>query len=524
MSNYVYFPNDRNVGVDFARTLQREAGWTPSIWLGHPRVEREAKEHFPVCKVYDYWRTNLGLVAADPTHDRYDTCPPPSLLRPDALRALRMQACRMMDRQDVRGRFRLIDREAIFARLLVHFYNELVTVRPAALIASETPHFAAHFIIFTLCKALEIPTFFFQAVPLARACFLKADVGKEPIEINSTLRNGIAHAKEDVRRYCASIGNMSHASSSTERLEPSYMQSQRLRHMKLQGAGYLIREVKSLLTAARDAYADPRPKSYGVLDQNHLLDLDASGDSRPRLRHTIKSTTHAYSVSREASRLQRSLISEHTVNSSVMKGLGDYVYFPLHYEPERTTNPEAGPHYDQLSTLIELRALMSDHDRLVVKEHPSQHYRSMRGHLGRSALVYKLIRQLPNTYLVPTQMDQSTLLKRARLVVTLTGTAALEAALLGTNAAVLGDSWFGGCPGVAQLDNSIDVLTSKSDSKATVEDIADYLTTLIDVFAIPARVTRRADLDDMTARGHLDDQMILAQHVLPVLDGLRAAS
>ena len=54
----------------------------------------------------------------------------------------------------------------------------------------------------------------------------------------------------------------------------------------------------------------------------------------------------------------------------------DYVYFPLHYEPERTTNPDGGIFHDQFIALCNLRKLVPENIKILIKEHQSQFFLS----------------------------------------------------------------------------------------------------------------------------------------------------
>ena len=49
-----------------------------------------------------------------------------------------------------------------------------------------------------------------------------------------------------------------------------------------------------------------------------------------------------------------------------------YVYFPLHFEPERTTNPDGKEFQDQFIALTKLRQIIPEDIDIVVKEHPTQ--------------------------------------------------------------------------------------------------------------------------------------------------------
>ncbi len=71
-----------------------------------------------------------------------------------------------------------------------------------------------------------------------------------------------------------------------------------------------------------------------------------------------------------------------------------YVYFPLHYEPERTTNPDGGIFHDQFLTIVFLRKMIPDNIDIIIKEHPSQFFHRDKGQEDVVHLIYKLFKKL----------------------------------------------------------------------------------------------------------------------------------
>ena len=123
----------------------------------------------------------------------------------------------------------------------------------------------------------------------------------------------------------------------------------------------------------------------------------------------------------------------------------EFVYFPLHYEPERTTNPDGGFH-DQFIAISKLRGFVPSEIDIIIKEHPSQTYQSMRGSRGRSPLFYNLIKNIKGVKLIDVKHDSLDLIKRSLFTVTITGSVAIEASILGKKSLVFGKPWYKGCP------------------------------------------------------------------------------
>jgi hypothetical protein len=74
------------------------------------------------------------------------------------------------------------------------------------------------------------------------------------------------------------------------------------------------------------------------------------------------------------------------------------------------------------------------------------------GHKGRTQLSYRVIANLPNVRLVDLSVPSPSLVEHSEFVATISGTAALEAALIGNKGVVFGRPWFARLPGVSVFD------------------------------------------------------------------------
>lgn len=98
-----------------------------------------------------------------------------------------------------------------------------------------------------------------------------------------------------------------------------------------------------------------------------------------------------------------------------------YVYFPLHYQPECTSNPQGGGIYYQQMIPVRLLAESLPEDVFVfVKEHPAQQYGA------REKGFYDELCSIPNVVLVKPETDTYELIKHSIAVSTLIGTAGWE--------------------------------------------------------------------------------------------------
>jgi Capsule polysaccharide biosynthesis protein len=110
---------------------------------------------------------------------------------------------------------------------------------------------------------------------------------------------------------------------------------------------------------------------------------------------------------------------------------GKFIYYPLQYTPESSINVPAPYFVDQLRVIDALRFAMPNDCTLVVKEHPA--CLEM-----RKPWFMRYVRTLPGVVVVNIGIPSIDLIKLAALTATVTGTAALEAFILGRPAIALG--------------------------------------------------------------------------------------
>ncbi len=152
-----------------------------------------------------------------------------------------------------------------------------------------------------------------------------------------------------------------------------------------------------------------------------------------------------------------------------------YVVYFLHVEPEITVEGMAFDYQNQVNTLRNILASLPADMELVVKEHsPMLGYRPL--------AVYNQLVHTPGITIADVREDSHTLITNAAVVVTLTGTVAMEAVLYGVPAIVLGSIYFDSFNGIykPQSLQGLRDLLSRPDtlSGATEEDALRMLASL----------------------------------------------
>jgi hypothetical protein len=169
-----------------------------------------------------------------------------------------------------------------------------------------------------------------------------------------------------------------------------------------------------------------------------------------------------------------------------------YIYLSLHKQPERSTTPSGGVFEDQLLVAEILSASLPQGWRLLVKEHPSQFWqkRAAKDASFRDETYYRRLMSLPNTELVSLDCESSDLIKSARIVASVTGTAGWEALLQHKPCFVFGKAWYCGCrvsfriSSVEQCKSALSEATALSEyevERAVLEFLLHYADRILPV-------------------------------------------
>ena len=442
---------------DFAKSLHEEGVATPVLWLGDDRHYDNAKLLFGsgVVKMLDFVHrpAELNQVQYNGEHasffeskdyiDTKDIC------------------LKMMDRLDLNGVFSRIDREVYFHNLLIWSLKFFETEKPDAVLAIEKPHSHAQYLIFSVARYLGLPTAYFKDCALMPVNFLVLSNGeflKNSLRIEEAI---LQKFRSKLELYVATISSLS---SNKQSYSPHYMVAQR-KNLRAWNRlnNFVRRELKILL---RNWASDLKLLFSGYEAVNPFK---FTFPRRVYIRYKRK----------------KSLKAAHSVASSLSVLPDKYVYFPLHFEPERTTNPDGGHFHDQFKVLSCLRSFIPPDYTILVKEHPSQFIFAEKGSRGRSPMFYKLISNIQGAKLVSSSADSVSLIRNSSFVCTITGSVALEAALMGKMAIVFGEPWYGNCPNTYNWKNLNTFEEFIDNSIKQPNEIKKHLLSLVEKYGLP---------------------------------------
>lgn len=151
--------------------------------------------------------------------------------------------------------------------------------------------------------------------------------------------------------------------------------------------------------------------------------------------------------------------------------VGEGIYFYLHHQPEVALEDCRQDWYNQISKVEELRMHLPLNTPLYVKESPSMFYR-------RSLEDYQRLHRLPNTFLVDNNSSTASVLKKAKLIITVSGTIALESVSNGVPVIMFHNTWFSECPGIKVYSSISEIKDINNIDKFNKKDSKNYLINL----------------------------------------------
>jgi len=155
-----------------------------------------------------------------------------------------------------------------------------------------------------------------------------------------------------------------------------------------------------------------------------------------------------------------------------------YIYFPWSFQPERTTDPEAGKFSDLEFCVHYLMAELPREFTLVIKEHPRQFDTAavdLRKMHARHSQLYKRISQIERVVIADINLDSERLVRESAACVTTTGSIGVEVLEMGKSIGCFGTPWYAGLNGCYRIDTKRNLkiffkcIQSKSNKVLTTE-------------------------------------------------------
>ena len=137
-----------------------------------------------------------------------------------------------------------------------------------------------------------------------------------------------------------------------------------------------------------------------------------------------------------------------------------YIYFALHFQPERSTQPEGSFFENQLLAIRLLQSNLPKGCMIYVKEHPRQFDNDapdLRKVHARVPEFYTQINKLLNVKLINIDFNSDQLINNAMIVATITGSTGWQALKKGKPIFIFGYPWYSSCFGTYVIRSSSDI-------------------------------------------------------------------
>lgn len=438
--------------VDLILQLNQRYDWTPVMWVGNQtQATEEMVKLFPNSLVYSH---EDALCARPPTSDDLELT---ETLSEERLRYIsRHEAIfyEMMNRWCVApDRITYEDRRHYFLKICKIWYNILLKLDADLVVCPTSPHrlydYAAYFVARHLgVKFLFLDDIFdlwigedgqrkyvsFVADNLEdRTVRLKEEFQNQPTTEPS--EGGRRHLELSRRDYKEAMPSYYLSKVVAEsRPKPLWRRTYDKLPLEVKGRAHLIRNA-----------INGQGKKIGKLS---FPASDKSDNESPVLgRYSQALKRHSKTVravKRAEEWYQRSV--------EVPDYSKPYVYLAPHFQPERTTTPDAGL-YQHTELIVEtLAAALPAGWRIYYKEHPSNFRRPIRLDNVRNVAYYETLRHLaPQIVFVDVATDPFLLIDNAKAVATARGTSGWQAITRDKPALVFGDAWYSHCPGAFRI-------------------------------------------------------------------------
>ena len=449
-----------------ARKLFDSFGMRPVYWICSREYKIEIETTFPGLVYHETTDANRGIFP--------DTVRMRNRLNKRVIleyAELEREFYVMLNRHDLDGSFTYEERKRLYYTQLNYWLNLILESGIELVLFAETPHAISHFVLYTVCRKLGVQTVMLSLTTIPGTLYAKrefADVPSVRVEF-----------KDGEKLSVLMKQNVDTVRNSEDK--PWYMLKQRRMFIK---AGYTIRiqALAMLFPLLLEKIGLKRRKTFKNFYKHKGAPFEKAMLTRSEF--ALKRVT----LRRRQARLRRAYRKRSQEPDLSLR----YLYFPLHFQPERSSCPEGSVFADQ-QLLIQLIADRLPPDTwLYVKEHPSQ-FMMTRGALGRPPLFYEDISSHSRVVLVDDSFSSRQLIDHSLAVVTLTGTAGLEALLRGTPALIFGYAWYRHFPGVYALADETGLDRALAEIIASPEWTLDGVLKTIEEqkqFLFPGYVTR----------------------------------
>ena len=466
------------------KRAEAELGWQPVVWITYEQNHDEVGAQFPDALKLRRLDINRGVIIPElqELHSSPLSASTIRLAQPHILTALEI-----LDRFDLGRSMRHVERIRLIYRLLGFWLGTIQHRRIDMGIFSATPHGLGNYLLYAALKVSNKPIRILSFTALDNLTFIIDDIDSYPRKMVEAYESKLA-SDATVKLRTSVAESLRLVREATPDFKPWYVHNAVAREDKRRDFLDLLErslnrlQVSNEFDPANPVSVDgvPLRKRRGQKG-NVEVERTFKVPGRPFSGKLI--TLQEFDDYRDWAMVQKLRLRKEyeTFCTPAAELSKPFIYFGLHYQPERTTCPDGGPYSDQYLCAATLSAGIPKGWQIVIKEHPSQFGYSGMGETTRWHGYYWDFLALGNVRFVSTDTSSIALIDRSEAVATVTGAVGWESLIRGKIAFHFGAVWYGFCRGavwVRSVDDVRAALETGSLTPPTVRDIDAFAATL----------------------------------------------
>lgn len=420
---FIGWAENRSELVDVSEELEKN-GHQIVYWVRNEEPVAVDHSRFPNTVFHSYHEARNGIPSPEILCDQFPY-PAPVLLK--ELASTELLVLSMMNK--IYPGVSVSERQQIFIQFVRYWLGVIRQFNPDLIFFNTTPHAPLYFTLYGLAKHLGIKTAMFDATWVSDRMIWMTDFreGSMTLRENYLSLRGTSLTAQDLSPDIR-IHYERHINPSID-TTPSYFTT---------GIA-ASRFTRKIRRKARNFFRSfSKPKVFLQKTRRFFVYLP---DMVRRISYYFRSNLP---------RAYRALQIVPDMNRK-------FIYVPLHYQPECSTNPVGEVFQDQIFLIQTLSDSLPPDWVIYAKEHPGQWPCYGSGFSeDRYRLYYNRIAAIPKVSLIPIETRSLDLILKAQTVATVSGTAGWEAILRGKPALVFGNAWYQYASGVMRVRNAND--------------------------------------------------------------------
>jgi hypothetical protein len=449
--------------LDVADQVYKQEGFKPCYWVGS---DKRINLPWADCFFHDAWDA-FSLQNCQKNIAPHDFS---QVLVTNISRLEYYNYVKILDRVDHDGFFAFVERDNLLKRQLSYWSLVIKSNNVECVVFSNAPHLPFDYPLYLCAKYFGLKTVIFNVTSVAGWHYLTNSIYGNPKKLVDE-----AGLEKLEKFYDDAVPEYKYENH----VEPWYMKNQKSMDKKISLAVERTPCISFFYFLALSVKGRLRKPFKYSLKNRKISSLKfyrgLYGSVKLKFWHISRIKVKSEKIKRSNKKDYEKM----AVNID-LDAVGDFVYFPLHYQPELTTTPLGGDSSDQLYVIERLSQNLPEGVNLVVKEHPSQFAKVLSGDQGRFSGFWGLANKLENVIICPLDTSSMSLVKRSRAVVTITGTAGWEAIVNNKPCIVFGYAWYGAFPTVIKgcLENpSLSIKKALSMNSYSVFNKEDFTST-----------------------------------------------